>query len=274
MRWFVERHLRPEALEPDPEPMVRGELAHRALEHALSRAGEPTAARLVPERLPDARALVHRALRRARRATSGSRPNPERLRPALRRLEADLVRYLEHAAHAGSGFRPAHFEVSFGLAEDPHPPLELDGGALRLAGRIDRIDVGADGREALVYDYKGKTATPQAQVAGRGQAPGRRCTCWRSRHCSASSRSAASTSRSARRRRSARAARVLEDADPGLDSCAPTGARADELEALLEACAAAARAAVAQLRAGALRPRARAVRLGRGLRASHALPVR
>ena len=96
-------------------------------------------------------------------------PNPERLRSALRRLEVDLVRYIEFAAHAGSAFAPSHFEVKFGQAEDPYPPLELDGGALRLAGRIDRIDVDASGKEAIVYDYKGKTATAQAKWLEEGK---------------------------------------------------------------------------------------------------------
>ena len=63
--------------------------------------------------------------------------------------------------------RPSRFEVQFGNAEDPHPPLELDGGALRLAGRIDRVDT--DGREAIVYDYKGKTATEQAKWLEKGK---------------------------------------------------------------------------------------------------------
>ena len=40
---------------------------------------------------------------------------------------------------------------------------ELAGGELRLQGRIDRIDVSADGAEAIVYDYKGKGAPPQAK---------------------------------------------------------------------------------------------------------------
>src|SRR3954470_2160412 len=117
---------------------------------------------LSPARLPEARALVRAALDEHAEDYKIS-PNPERLRSALRRLEVDLVRYLDFAAHAGSAFRPARFEVQFGKAEDPYPPLELDGGALRLAGRIDRVDVGVGGREAIVYDYKGKTATPQAR---------------------------------------------------------------------------------------------------------------
>jgi hypothetical protein len=205
----------------------------------------------VPERLPEARTLVRRALDEHASDFRIS-PNPERLRSALRRLEVDLIRYLEYAAHAGSSFRPAHFEVAFGRSEDPHPPLELDGGALRLAGRIDRVDVDASGTQAIVYDYKGRTATAQArwvqegklqvalyllalrQVLGLeavgglyqplgGQDPGPR-------------------------------GAVLAEADPGLALKRTDRLEPEELEELLEACTEAARDAVAQLRSGALEP--------------------
>jgi ATP-dependent helicase/DNAse subunit B len=158
VKWFVERLLRPTALEPDPEPMLRGVLAHRVLEvalRALSHGGP-----LTPERIDEARAQVRAALdEHADDATIS--PNPERRRAALRRLEADLLRYVEHAAHAHSTFAPTEFELCFGGEEDAHPAAELADGELRLQGRIDRIDVRGD--EAIVYDYKGKGAPPQAK---------------------------------------------------------------------------------------------------------------
>jgi ATP-dependent helicase/nuclease subunit B len=160
VKWFVERLLCPSALEPDPEPMLRGELAHRVLEDAvreLARGGP-----LTPARLGEARAHLRAALdEHADDATIS--PSPERRRAALRRLEADLLRYVEHAAHAGSAFSPREFELRFGGEDDARGPVELAGGELRLRGRIDRVDVGAGGREAIVYDYKGKGAPPQAR---------------------------------------------------------------------------------------------------------------
>jgi RecB family exonuclease len=254
VRWFVERHLRPEVLVPDPEPMVRGELAHRVLEHALS-ALAADGGGLVPERLPDARRLVHAALAEHAQDFRIS-PNPERLRSALRRLEVDLLRYLEYAAHAGSALRPGLFEVKFGQAEDPHPPLELDGGALRIAGRIDRVDLGTDPtrREAIVYDYKGKSATPQARWLDEGklqvalyllmlrQVLGLEPVGGLYQPLGATP--------DGQRPRGA----VLEEADPGLDTVGTDRVTAEQLEELLERCADAAREAVAQLRAGALQP--------------------
>jgi ATP-dependent helicase/DNAse subunit B len=160
VKWFVERLLRPAALEPDPEPMLRGDLAHRVLEdtlRALSDGGP-----LTPERLDEARALVRAALD-ARADDARISPNPERRRSALRRLEADLLRYVEQAARGHSAFAPREFELRFGGPEDKLGPAELAGGELRLQGRIDRIDVSPGGGEAIVYDYKGKGAPPQAR---------------------------------------------------------------------------------------------------------------
>jgi ATP-dependent helicase/DNAse subunit B len=164
VRWFVERVVRPERFEPDPEPMVRGEVAHRVLEEALRRLAD-AGGRLEPAHLDEARALVHAALPR-HAAELPISVNRERLRSQLRRLEADLVRYLEHAAHAGSALAPALFELRFGGIDDERPPAPLAGGELPLQGRIDRVDVGAGGpgpREAVVYDYKGASAPPHAK---------------------------------------------------------------------------------------------------------------
>jgi len=160
VKWFVERLLRPGTLEPDPEPMLRGELAHQVLEDALRALSD--GGPLTPARVDEARAGVRAALDEHADDAKIS-PNPERRRAALRRLEADLLRYVEQASRARSAFAPSRFELRFGGDGDPLGPAELAGGELRLEGRIDRIDVGPSGREAIVYDYKGKGAPPQAK---------------------------------------------------------------------------------------------------------------
>jgi hypothetical protein len=161
VRWFVERYLDAEDLEPRPEPMIRGSVAHEALERALEEQREETgSARITPETLPAVRERLRAALtlaaERARISTS-----PERMRAAERRLEADLERYLEGAARDGSTYEPAHFEVGFGFEDEKSlPPLELDdgeGGVLRLRGRVDRVDVDPAGGRAIVIDYKGRS---------------------------------------------------------------------------------------------------------------------
>jgi ATP-dependent helicase/DNAse subunit B len=249
VKWFVERHLRPEVLVPDPEPMIRGELAHRVLEIALSTLAADGG--LSPARLPEARALVRAALDEHADDYKIS-PNPERLRSALRRLEVDLVRYLDFAAHAGSAFAPSRFEVQFGNAEDPYPPLELDDGALRLAGRIDRVDLDPSGREAIVYDYKGKTATPQARWLedGKLQVALYLLTVRHVLGLEAVGGLYQPLGGAEARPRGA----VLREADPGLAAFGTDRVDPEQLEELLEACADAARHAVAEIRAGALEP--------------------
>lgn len=154
VRWFVERVLRAADLEPEAEPLARGSLAHAALRDVLEGLREQTgSARVSPQSLPAAQRLLGQALDRhaEEHPLSVSR---ERTLSARRRLEADLGRYLQHAAEHGGSLEPTHFELSFGFPEelDGLPALEL-GEDLRLRGRIDRIDLDRAGR-AVLYDYK------------------------------------------------------------------------------------------------------------------------
>ena len=194
VKWFVDRLLRPAALEPDPEPMLRGELAHRVLEDTLRAlsAGGP----LTPERLDEARALLRAALD-ARADDAPISPNAERRRAALRRLEADLLRYVEQAAHGQSAFAPREFELRFG-------------GAGRRAGRRPSWPAASCAcRAASTASTSARTAPRRSSTTTRARARRRRpngwrtracrsgSTCSRCRSCSAWRRSAASTSRSA-----------------------------------------------------------------------------
>lgn len=173
VRWFVERLLSPEPLLPDPEPMVRGELAHKVLEQALgalrdsAQADGTPAGPLTPAHLPQARALAIAALQEHADAHRIS-PDPQRLAAALHRLQADILRYLDHAAHAGSSYAPSAFELRFGGAGDVLPPVALTE-ELALQGRVDRVDLSPDGSRAIVYDYKGATATARAKWESEGR---------------------------------------------------------------------------------------------------------
>jgi len=152
VRWLVEQLLRPDRIEPDPEPMRRGSLAHALLERTLELLRERTgSARIAPERLDAALAALHEAL--VERARGGH--EPARRRALLRGLEADLERYLSTEAECGAGYEPTELEWSFGATEDAHGPLALGGEGGLVSGRVDRIDVGRGG-EAIVRDYKGR----------------------------------------------------------------------------------------------------------------------
>jgi len=75
-----------------------------------------------------------------------------------RELLADLRTFLFHdtAQRRATGLEPTHFEVPFGYSADGWPAVEIEvpAGTVRLRGRIDRVDVSADGRRAQVFDYK------------------------------------------------------------------------------------------------------------------------
>jgi ATP-dependent helicase/DNAse subunit B len=164
VRWFVERYLNPQGLEPDPEPLVRGSFVHKALERVY--AGLP-GGRLGPDDLPAARAALHEALAGLEDEYRIS-VDPDRLRAEVRRVEADLVRHLEHAAHDGSVYSARHLELVFGEDENSLPAAELCDGELKLRGRIDRIDAGPEG--AIVRDYKGRSAVEGAEKwLGKGK---------------------------------------------------------------------------------------------------------
>jgi ATP-dependent helicase/DNAse subunit B len=168
MSWFVERMLRPDALEPDPEPLARGGLAHAALKDTLEGLRRETgSARITPATLARARALLVTALA-DNEAGQPLSVAPERAMAVRRRLHADLERYLEHAAAADSPLEPMSLELGFGFAAGDQrgeasdlPALEL-GGGVKLRGRIDRVDVSASG-DAVVYDYKGSRAPAGAR---------------------------------------------------------------------------------------------------------------
>jgi len=253
VKWFVERRLTPEGLTPDPELMLRGQLAHLVLESTLRGLREQTgSARLDCGSLPLARELAIAALDRLRdEPRLEMSRDPRRQRALAHRLRADLLRYLEHAAGDGSELVPDRLEVVFGGGGDGHPALELDDG-VRIGGRIDRIDTGPGG-EAIVYDYKGRNAPDAASwrrdrkyqialyivaardvleldpVGGLYQPLG---------------------AKDQRPR-----GLVLDDADPGLDTVSTDRRDRESFDAIVDGVLEDVVCAVGELRAGALAPR-------------------
>ena len=162
VRWLVEHLLAPERLEPESEPLASGRVIHAVLTDVLEELrGATGSARLGPEQLDTARELMRDAIaRRCEQETLSV--VPEQGAALRRRLEADLGRYLEHAAEQEGSMEPSYLERSFGFEGDELAALDL-GGGVRVRGRIDRVDVGGDGR-AVVYDYK--------RSGGRGASAG------------------------------------------------------------------------------------------------------
>ena len=149
VKWLVERRLRPEALEPEAEQLVRGDYAHHVLHRVYSELREQGEARVTRDNLAAAERLLIDALREFQ-ADFPISPDRTRVRTAVRKLEFDLLRYLRDEADSTTRFEPEELELSFGDDPDEHVSIGIEG--LRLVGRIDRVDTSA-GR-ALVRDYK------------------------------------------------------------------------------------------------------------------------
>ena len=159
-RYFVDHELRPRELAPRPEPLTRGGITHVVLERLYEELGE----RPTPETLDAAVARASEILAAEARGSSLDPASPT-ARPAYRRMESDIARFLRYDAENGDG-GVAAVEASFGDGEDDdRPPLRLDG--FGLHGKVDRVDSVGAGR-ALIRDYKtGATVASRKEIAER-----------------------------------------------------------------------------------------------------------
>ncbi len=169
VRWLVEAELDPTPLEPEAEPLARGSLIHGVLEALIAELGGP----VTSGNLERARAALDREISTLAQAGGGFASGvPQVVRAgALRGVQADVERYLDHEAARGSGWTPRALEWRFGFeSEDGSslPALVLGTGEdeIRVRGVVDRVDVepgegvsGAPAR-AIVRDYK--SGAPQA----------------------------------------------------------------------------------------------------------------
>ncbi|MGA9285018.1 MAG: PD-(D/E)XK nuclease family protein [Solirubrobacteraceae bacterium] len=250
VKWFVERFLRAGEIDPRPEPIARGGLAHAVLKSTLERLRERTgSARLTPASLGLAKRLLAEALAEHEPLHPLS-VAPERLPGARRRLTVDLERYLQCAAEQASPFEPTHLELEFGFDEGGLPALDL-GQGVRLRGRIDRVDIG--GEQAVVYDYKGSSAPPAARWIADGSL--QVALYMRAAH-QLLVREPVGGFYQPLAGREIRARGVL-DADSGLElDCVRTDRLAhEEVRELIERCVDLARQAAIEARSGALVPR-------------------
>ena len=168
VQWLVDRYLHPRKFEPESEPLARGIAAHALLEATLRRLREETgSARLDERSVSRAREILDQEIDRAQREGELRLSiDPARGHSVLRRLHADLLRYLRRSAEQPTPFAPEHLELDFGGPEDELPAFALNG--LRVRGRIDRVDVD-DAGHAAVIDYKGSQAYPVAKWAPEGR---------------------------------------------------------------------------------------------------------
>ena len=177
-RFFARRLLRLEELDEPEEGLDRqqlGSLNHAILEHVYRRLGDEGVS-ITPDNLDHALAVLDdeagRFLADAPRAY-GFRPSAvwaHEQAELLRRLRWLVERDFSDDSHVPGDGEPRHAfwqEAVFGLGDQP--PLVIDGpaGALRVRGKIDRMDRAGD--RVIVIDYKTGSAPHPVRdlVAGR-----------------------------------------------------------------------------------------------------------
>ncbi len=171
VRWLVERVLRARDIAPEAQPLTRGAFAHAVLERTFTGLRERVgSARVTPATLTQALQILDEAVDDL--SAGGDfvlAPTAGESRAVTRRVQLQLRRFLRHEAGGPSDFDPVHLELDFGFdREGSLPPLALGDGAVRVRGRIDRVDVDLDSGRAIVRDYKaGKAASDQAQANWR-----------------------------------------------------------------------------------------------------------
>ena len=163
--FFADRVLGLQVLEDpteDVDAMLLGSVIHRVLSRFFAdRRTQREDLSLRAEDLPAARAVLDGVIDRAFADEVNRGAVADRAVWAVSREEArrdlHLLLEFEAATVQADGGRPAHLEVSFGMGE--RTQLEIGEGdrAVRLRGRIDRVDLlpaeGGPPRFA-VYDYK------------------------------------------------------------------------------------------------------------------------
>lgn len=153
--WFVSRRVCPEAPDEGFGPLEQGTFVHAVYEAFYQRVpAELNAKRVTPENLEQARVLMARVFDeqlalQPQLETTRLVPITPTERAEAQRLKNQLIRGLALHARMLPSFAPVEHEHEITSAEN----ITYAGAVLR--GRVDRIDVSADGASYVVIDYKG-----------------------------------------------------------------------------------------------------------------------
>lgn len=156
--WFIGRELDPQPLERDDEYLTDGSIAHAVLQRLYEERTAGTE-RPSPGNLTRWLSRCDQLLdEEARKLGLNRKFIADRIR--LRRLTGFLRAFVtQEAEHFDLAVSPAMFEASFGGDGEEAPTLTH--GDWSLTGKIDRVDLTADGNYGLLHDYKySASATP------------------------------------------------------------------------------------------------------------------
>ena len=156
--WFISSRVRPQTLDAGFSNMEKGNFVHDVLHHFHERLQAGGVARVTRENLAASLELLREVFHAVEREHAQGKTASSGALVALSRIEQaqldDILPQLEGVvrleAAALAPFAPAYLEYSFN-------ELGVTYAGWPLGGRIDRVDVDAEGR-AVVIDYKHRAA--------------------------------------------------------------------------------------------------------------------
>ena len=148
--------VKPQSIDAGFGNMEKGNFVHDVLEHLHARLPQEGMERVTPMNLPRAKELLHEVFADTLAEHAGKRGTEGPLvplSPVEERQVAEILPQLEgvlaYEAEALTPFAPRYLEFAFN-------DLKVEYAGWPLGGRIDRVDVDAENRAAVI-DYKHRT---------------------------------------------------------------------------------------------------------------------
>ena len=162
--WFVSYRVKPQGIDAGFSNMEKGNFVHDVLERVHAELIDSGERRVTPENLPSALRLLERVFDEtvaAHAVKRGSEWPLVALSPVEERQVAEILpqlkRVLRYEAEALAPFAPQYLEFAFN-------GLGVEYAGWPLGGRIDRVDVDAEGR-AVVIDYKHRSGVEEFKLS-------------------------------------------------------------------------------------------------------------
>lgn len=162
--WFVSYRVKPQSIDAGFDNMEKGNFVHDVLEHLHARLPQEGMERVTPENLPRAQELLHEVFDETLAEHAGKRGTEGPLvplSPVEERQVAEILPQLEgvlaYESEALAPFAPRYLEFAFN-------ELKVEYAGWPLGGRIDRVDVDAENRAAVI-DYKHRTGVEEFKLA-------------------------------------------------------------------------------------------------------------
>lgn len=162
--WFVSYRVKPQSIDAGFGNMEKGNFVHDVLEHLHARLPQEGMERVTPENLPRAQELLREVFDETLVEHASKRGNEGPLvplSPVEERQVAEILPQLEgvlaYESEALAPFAPRYLEFAFN-------ELKVEYAGWPLGGRIDRVDVDAENRAAVI-DYKHRTGVEEFKLA-------------------------------------------------------------------------------------------------------------